>query len=217
MTAEFDTKKISAMLQDFYNATGRIGVANIIICCRGFAAVVLSCLAFSPLGGGVWLFYPAAEISTALLALLAGVVLARRQALSPFYLLDESFEKSGRSISFSVDCSAEKICEASEKISEFCDLNEFSPRKAMAISLSIEEILTIIAQKSLMGEGTMDVRVLKSGDAGIVRIRSAGKRYNPMDAADDSMDYMGVRMIASLAEKVEHHSSLGVNTLMIFV
>lgn len=207
----------NSVMSYFYNATGRIGIANIITTCRGFATVALFCLSFSPLGNGVWLFYPVAEISAALVFMIAGVMLERREKLSPFYLLDESFEKSGQSISFSVDCSAERICEASEKINEFCDLNEFSPKKAMAISLSIEEILTIIAQKSLMGEGEMDVRVLKSGDAGIIRIRSGGKRYNPIEAADDSLDYMGVKMIAKLATKVEYLSTLGVNTLMIFV
>ena len=207
----------NSVMSYFYNATGRIGIANLITSCRGFATVALFCLSFSPLGNGVWLFYPVAEISAALVFLIAGAVLQKKRELSPFYLLDESFEKSGQSISFSVDCSAEKICEASEKINEFCDLNEFSPKKAMAISLSIEEILTIIAQKSLMGEGMMDVRVLKSGDEGIIRIRSGGKRYNPIEAADDSLDYMGVKMIAKLATKVEYLSSLGVNTLMIFV
>ena len=207
----------NSVMSYFYNATGRISIANIITACRGFATVAVFCLAFSPLGSDVWLFYPAAEIVAALIFLLAGAVLKKQQELSPFYLLDESFEKSGQSISFSVDCSPERICEASEKINEFCELNEFTPKKAMAISLSIEEILTIIAQKSLMGVGVMDVRVLKSGDEGIIRIRSGGRRYNPIEAADDSLDYMGVKMIAKLATKVEYLSSLGVNTLMIFV
>ena len=207
----------NSVMSYFYNATGRISIANIITTCRGFATVALFCLSFSPLGSGVWLFYPVAEISAALVFLAVGAVIRSKQDLSAFYLLDESFEKSGQSISFSVDCSPEKICEASEKINEFCELNEFTPKKAMAISLSIEEILTIIAQKSLMGAGMMDVRVLKSGDEGIIRIRSGGRRYNPIEAADDSLDYMGVKMIAKLATKVEYLSSLGVNTLMIFV
>ena len=208
---------VNSVMSYFYNATGRISIANIITSCRGFATVALFCLSFSPLGEGVWLFYPVAEISAMLVFLIAGASLKKKQDLSAFYLLDESFEKSGQSISFSVDCSPERICEASEKINEFCDLNEFTPKKAMAISLSIEEILTIIAQKSLMGVGVMDVRVLKSGDEGIIRIRSGGRRYNPIEAADDSLDYMGVKMIVRLATKVEYLSSLGVNTLMIFV
>ena len=87
----------------------------------------------------------------------------------------------------------------------------------MAISLAIEEILTIISEKSLMGHGNLDVRVIKSGENGIIRIRSGGKRYDPFESQDDSLDYMGVQMISKLATDIQYLSVLGVNTLIIFI
>ena len=205
----------NSVMSYYYNATGQIRMANIITVCRGLVFTVLACLLFSRCGGWVWLFYPVAEIGTLLTVLLCGRFLAKRRSLSPFYLLDERFEASGRVTSFSVECTDAKICEASEKIRDFCEENEFSSKKTMAISLAIEEILTIVSQKSLFGQGKIDVRVLKSGDQAILRIRSGGRRYNPVEEQDDSLDYMGVQMITKMATGIEYLSSLGVNTLII--
>ncbi len=201
----------------FYNATGRISLADTVTVCRIFVMTTLFCAVFRTMGESVWLFFPLAELTTLVVVLVIGIVIAKKDDLSQFYLLDEHFERSGQSVSFSVECSDEKICEASVNIREFCEQNEFSSKKTMAISLSIEEILTIISQKSLMGEGSMDVRVLKSGDAGIVRVRSMGQRYNPIEENNGDLDYMGVQMISKIATKIEYSSSLGVNTLVIFL
>lgn len=205
------------VLSYYCNSTGRISLANMITVLRGFVAVTGFCLILSPFGEKVWLFYPLGELVTTAAYLVTAGVMAGKKKLMPFYLLDDKLEKSGQSISFAVPCVDEKICLASEQIQIFCEDNHFSPKATMAVSLALEEILSIISRKSLGGKGTMDVRVLKYGDKGIIRIRSGGKRYNPIEAKDDSPDYMGVEMIVRLSERIEYHSSLGVNTLMIFI
>ncbi len=207
----------NSILSYYFNAIGRIEMANLITACRGFLLMVVFCFVFSYTGKFVWLFYPATELVTFALVLWVGLSVARKESLTKFYLIDESFEKSGKSVSFTVSCDEEEICMISQHISGFCEENEFSPRKSMAISLAIEEILMIISQKSLMGEGTMDLRVLENGDNAIVRVRSGGARYNPIEEMTDNLDYMGVQMINKMAEKIEYLSSLGVNTLIIFL
>lgn len=201
----------------YYNSIGQIQMANLITVCRGFLFVIVSCMVFCSLGSRVWMFYPAAEIATLFVCLIWGTLTAAKRKVLPVYLLDDRLEKEGKSISFSVECSSQNICNASEKIREFCESNQFSAKTTMAVSLAIEEILSIISQKSLSEKGQIDVRVLRYDDQGIVRIRSGGKRYNPMEAKDDSMDYMGVRMIEKLSTKMEYCSFLGINTLMIFL
>ena len=201
----------------YYNSIGQIQMANLITVCRGFLFVIVSCMVFRSLGSRVWMFYPAAEIATLFVCLIWGTLTAVKRKVLPVYLLDDRLEKEGKSISFSVECSPQNICNASEKIREFCESNQFSAKTTMAVSLAIEEILSIISQKSLSEKGQIDVRVLRYDDQGIVRIRSGGKRYNPMEAKDDSMDYMGVRMIEKLSTKMEYCSFLGINTLMIFL
>lgn len=200
----------------YYNNIGQIAMANVITASRTFVYMILFCLIFSRLGQFVWLFYPAAEIACLFTCLGAGRLAGRNGQLADFYLLDDSLEKNGQSISFQVGTQPEKICEASEKIRDFCDANEFSPKTTMTISLAIEEILTIIAQKSLDGSGQMDVRIFKNNGEGIMRVRNQGRKYNPVEEKDDSLEYMGVQMICKMAKKIEYHSTLGMNTLIIF-
>ena len=207
----------NSILSYYFNAVGRIEIANLITGCRGFLLMVIFCYIFSYAGKFVWLFYPMAELVTFGLVMWVGWYIARKESVTRFYLIDESFEKSGKSVSYTVSCDEDEICMISQNISGFCEENEFSPKKSMAISLAIEEILMIIAQKSLMGEGTMDLRVLQNGDDAIVRVRSGGNRYNPIEEMDDNLDYMGVQMINKMAKKIEYLSSLGVNTLIIFL
>ncbi len=63
----------------------------------------------------------------------------------------------------------------------------------------------------------MDVRVLAWDAKRILRIRSGGRRYNPIEAQDGSLEYMGVQMICALAKRTEYLSALGVNTLIIYI
>lgn len=205
------------VLSYYYNAIGRIELANVITICRGFVMVVLFGYIFSIFGEYIWIFYPVAEIMTLLLVVFIGTIIAKKKDLCKFYLIDESFEKSGKSISFTVPCENDKICEASQSVSDFCETNGFDSRKTMSISLAIEEMLMIISQKSLMGHGTIDVRLIKSGEDAILRIRSGGNRYNPIEEMSDDLDYMGVQMISKMAKKTEYLSSLGVNTLIVFL
>lgn len=207
---------INSVMTYHYNAIGKINLANIIVICRGLLFVVLFCFVFMNMGNKIWLFYICSEAAT-LVLFVAISLFDKKSGESAFYMLPDSIEKSGKAISFSVDCSSEMICDASEKVKSFCESNSFTPKQTMAISLSIEEILTIIATKSLMGNGTMDVRVLSSGEDKIIRVRSGGKKYNPVEMQDDSIDYMGVMMITKLAKKIDYQSTLGINTLLIFI
>ena len=172
---------------------------------------------FGELNLMVWLFFPAAEIATMMLCLSAGSIKAEKMKLNPFYLIDDSLEKSGRSIAMSVEAEQDKICEASEKIQEFCEANDMPPKTAMVISLAAEEIMMIISEKSLKAGGSIDVRVLNGDDAGVLRIRSGGEKYNPLAAQDESDEYMGIRMITGLAKNIDYQSALGVNTLTVII
>lgn len=207
----------NSVMSYYYNAIGRISQANIIIICRVVVTVIGFVLFSDSLGEKIWIVYPCAEMITSIIFVLRGLYISRSPNISRFYLIDESFERLGNEVSFTVPCDNEKICETSERIREFCDENELAPKKAMAVSLAIEEMLTIISEKSLTGHGSIDVRVITSGENGIIRIRNGGKYYNPFDEQDDSLDYMGVQLISKLATDIQYLSVLGVNTLIIFI
>ena len=150
-------------------------------------------------------------------AIIILITSTRNGELSKVFLLDEDFEKGGNIYSCIVNADSQDVSKAATSVNEFCEQHELSPKKAMALSLSIEEMLMIIAEKSLNFAGSMDLRVFKKEDDVILRIRSGGSYYDPFASNDDSLDYMGVNMVTKIAKKIEYQSTLGINTLIIYL
>ena len=85
----------------------------------------------------------------------------------------------------------------------------------MTISLALEELMIIVANKSMDHQGMLDVRILRTGEGGILRIRSQGRHYNPLNFAEGDMEYMGVDLIRQMAKRTEYQTTLGLNTLIV--
>ena len=132
-------------------------------------------------------------------------------------MLDETAFLEGKCINFTVACDNGAICEASEKIQDFCKQNGFTEDQTMTISLALEELMVITAEKSMHYQGFMDVRILRTREGGILRIRSEGKRYNSLEYAEAGIEYLGVSMIMKMAKKTEYQNTLGLNTLIVVI
>ena len=61
----------------------------------------------------------------------------------------------------------------------------------------------------------MDLRILKTKEGAILRIRSGGEPFNPLEHAEDNLEYMGVAMIMKMAARTQYQSTLGLNTLIV--
>jgi anti-sigma regulatory factor (Ser/Thr protein kinase) len=119
---------------------------------------------------------------------------------------------------------------ASTKISSFCEENELSAKTSMHISLAIEEILIMINEYSLRKDRQeyTDLRIMiipeESGSLVIMRIRNAGKDFNPVDYYYENKDTeagreqtLGIAMILKMAKHVEYRETFGVNNLIITI
>lgn len=208
---------LNSVMAYYYYATMKSGMANLIMILRVFAVTVPVAWLLRGLSDGIWMFYWLSELITA--AIWIGAVFFHNKSAgeSGLYMLDESVMQEGKCINFTVACSEEEICEASEKIQTFCQKNTFDQEQTMTISLALEELMIIIADKSMNHQGTMDVRLLRTEEGGILRIRSEGKRYNPLDYAEESLDFLGVSLIMKMAKRTEYQSVLGFNTLIVFI
>ncbi len=208
----------NSVMTYYYYATMRSSMANLITILRIFVATVAFAWLFRPLGGHIWAFYWTAELLTAFV-FLSLALFGTRKITGSFgiTMMDETAFREGKCINFTVACDSQAICEASEKIQEFCESNEFTPEQTMTISLAIEELMVIVSEKSMGGQGSMDVRILRTPEGGILRIRSEGKRYNPLEFAKESLDYLGVDMIMKMAKKTEYQNTLGLNTLIVII
>ncbi|MEI6101714.1 MAG: MATE family efflux transporter, partial [Eubacteriales bacterium] len=214
--------QINCNMTYYFNSVGRIMFANIITIARIFLFAAVAALCLTPYGGLVWLFYPVSEAAALLLWLcMAKDVSHRNKNLSGILLLDDSLEKKGRTLNFSVNTEVGAICRASATILDFCESNGLSSMQSMTISLAIEEVLTITAAKCFAGreDGSIDVRLFHLEDSTGIRFRYGGLSFNTVEFAgseDDSMgETMGIKMILGMAKTVFYQSTFGVNSLVI--
>ncbi len=205
---------INCVLSSYYNVSGRTLWSNAIIFLRVFVTSCASLFVLLYFGQSPWLFLFFGEALTLLFWFIATGILHKNR--SRFLLLDHSLEQSGNVINFSVEGSTENICGASGRITDFCGENGMSPKQTMRISLAMEEIMTLIADKN-EGAVEFDLRVyFLQGVIGI-RIRYGGNDFNPLAYADDDDAYMGIRLIESMCEQTMYQRTFGTNTVQIFV
>lgn len=137
------------ILSGYYNVSGHVRWANTIILCRVFLASAVSLYAALALDLSPWWFLVLSELITLLLWYAATTIYHRHHPERTRYLLmDRSLEEAGQVVNFSVSGDTEQICQASQKIADFCRENQMNPRQVMRISLAIEEVMTMIVQEN---------------------------------------------------------------------
>ena len=195
----------------YYYSIRQASMANLITFLRVFAVTVAVAWCLKDFGDLLWLFYPISEVITFVIWSLYGLYLAKKQNKSLLFL-DENL---GKSKNFTVSCDSEEICNVSAGVSGFCEEIDLDMQQAMTLSLAIEELLMITAEKTLHHKGSMDLRILKTKTGALLRIRAEGDPFNPLKQDSEDMEYIGVQMIKNMAARVEYQSTLGLNTLIV--
>ena len=208
-----------SILSGLYNVSGHVRWANAIIFSHVFLAAAASLYLALALGWSPWWFLVLSEAVTVLLWwAAAGIYHRRHPELTRFLLLDRSLEEEGRVINFSVEGDTEDICDASRRISEFCEENDMNVRQVMRISLAIEEIMTMIVQENSPGHVSFDVRVFSLQQEMGIRISYDGGEYDPFGLhAKGDMQYLSVELIANMMRSVVYQRTFGVNTLQLLL
>lgn len=207
------------ILSGYYNVSGHVRWANAIIFCRVFLASAVSLYAALALDLSPWWFLVFSELITLLLWYATTTIYHRHHPERTRYLLmDRSLEEAGQVVNFSVSGDTEQICQASQKIADFCQENQMNPRQVMRISLAIEEVMTMIVQENPDTAVRFDVRVFSLQEALGIRIRYDGKAYNPFDQRKPHDEqYLGIQLIADMMETIVYQRTFGVNTVQLLL
>lgn len=217
---------LAGALTIFYNASGRVGLANGITVCRAFLFAVLPAAVLWQAGLAVWYFLPLSELLTLAALWPALRYRAKRDArLSRTLLLDETLDREGRVLDFSVLTAPNEITAASEQITAFCEANDFTPRQTMAVSLSIEEMLVLIGEHCFDGQadGACDLRVFRASGVIGLRIRNGGRMFNPLqwyeqnEDSDMAGETLGLTLIRKMAQVITYKRTYGFNCLTILL
>lgn len=212
-----------SILSGFYNVSGHSMWANMIILLRVFLMPCASLFLLCRLGQDPWWFLFLGEALTLLAWYAAtGISHRLRSGQSRFLLMDNALEESGRVINFSVRGEDMDICDASGKITVFCEENGMLPGQVMRVSLAMEELMTVIVSANQEKGVEFDLRVYSLEGVIGIRIRYSGREFNPLryakDAAGTEDDmYMGIRMIEDMVEEAIYQRTFGMNTIQIYI
>ncbi|MEG0771067.1 MAG: MATE family efflux transporter [Clostridia bacterium] len=214
---------VNSVMTYFYNCSKKIRLANAIIALRIVIFPVTFAVLFYYLNSMFWLFLPLGELMTFLSLLAIVHFLSKgKENISKLLLLDETLDKSGKTLEFSVKSNDKDICDASEKITDFCAENLLTKKQILKISLAIEEIMVAITKISFNNEEnhSFDVRAFAINERIGIGIRYSAKESNLIELSnkDEYKDeLMGVTMIKNMAKSVEYSRFFGINSILILL
>jgi Na+-driven multidrug efflux pump len=218
----------TTIFSSYYNAAKRLVLANITALLQEFALLCAGAYLLAPAFGidGIWRAFAVSGGATLLVlfALLKAVTLKNKKLTIPF-LINRQLEKKGRYVSFSVDKDPEKVSEAAMKISEFCEANNVPAEQTMLISMSVEEIITLIFNNSKNKRFSASVRLFLMDGMTILRIRNAGEKFDAIkyykeNIAGDfekSLEVIGMKYIADSASVIFYRQTFGMNSLVVII
>lgn len=222
---------LTNLLAYLHLANNHTAISNIITVLRNFAFLVGSAFILMKLDGerGLWLSFAVCEAATLAATLIMHIIAKKKDGtLSLPLLLNTSFEKDGKSIAISTTDEEESISEAIEKLEEFCENNNFSPKQSMMITLSMDEMVHMAAEHSTKKgkKHIIGIRILYHREILVLRLRYAGEKFNPIeyyeqkkptsndiDAFLELDDCLGMKMVCDTCDVVDYRSTFGVNNL----
>lgn len=220
----------NSILSGYYNVSGHAMWSNVIILLRVFVMPCASLFVLWQLSQNPWWFLFFGEVFTLFFWFAAtGIYHHFHRRCSRFLLMDNTLEETGRVINFSVRAEAEDICDASSKITVFCEENGMLPGQVMRVSLAMEELMTVIASVNPVGGVEFDLRIYSLEGVIGIRIRYSGREFNPLLRTQDSAElertspaglddmYMGIRMIEDMVETSLYQRTFGMNTIQIYI
>lgn len=117
----------------------------------------------------------------------------------------------------------EDVMTVSLKVTDFCREKGIDAKRTFHASLFLEEMAGNVVDHGFNKDKKshlIDIRVAKKNDELILRIKDDCKPFDPASRSklfdpEDPAKNMGLRMIYSMAEKVEYNNILGLNVLTI--
>ena len=117
----------------------------------------------------------------------------------------------------------EDVMTVSLKVTDFCREKGIDAKRTFHASLFLEEMAGNVVDHGFNKDKKshlIDIRVAKKNDELILRIKDDCKPFDPASRSklfdpEDPAKNVGLRMIYSMAEKVEYNNILGLNVLTI--
>lgn len=205
----------------YYMTTDHPGLSNLLTFSKGLICNVLLAFIGAKLFGftGLLAGLALSEMVCILVAFIAASAEKKKKHCDSVLLLPEHLFNNGDFLSRTILPTSESISETAELAGDFCSEHGLPPKQAMTVSLGIEEIMVLMQQHAVTKEDDcLDFRLFISEYETILRLRCAGKWFNPLNyESEDEMDNLGAKMLIKMATDISYSTNLGLNNIKLTI
>ena len=209
---------ISYIMMNYFQSVKHKALSVMITLLRGIVLTVPLAYAMSKLFGvtGIWWSIVVSEMLTAAAAFAVSFMILRTK--KDKYISVFLFERAAdNSAVFDVSLEAKKAdaVSVSESICTFCLENSVDEQKAKYAGLLAEEMVEHIRRFNTEKVPQIDLFCKVLDDRVILSVRDNGAIFDPSNVDEDTQEFSNLKMIDSVADKVEYTRVIGLNNMLV--
>ncbi len=205
------------ILRSFYQSTGRENAATALSVLEG--AVFLLPVFYLLSRTGVFAMAASHAVSALMAIVLVVLVMqrkAKKEGCENFLMLRSA--KEGLCWEASIGCREEETEAAIREIIAFGRKNGLSDEYANVFGVSAEELcLNIVRYAGLGPEDQIDLFLCILPEESFLKVRDGGRIFNPTEHMENEEWVTGLKLVRSLASKIEYQTLIGFNTTIVTV
>ena len=209
---------ISYIMMNYFQSVKHKPLSIMITLLRGIVMTVPLAYAMSKLFGvkGIWWSLFISEMLTAAAAFAVSFIIYRtkKDKYSSVFLFEKAAD-NGAVYDVSLDAQKRGAVKASEDISTFCLENSVSEQKAKYAGLLAEEAVEHIRRFNTEKVPQIDLFCKVLDDRVILSVRDNGAIFDPANVRDDTEEFSNLKMIGSVADKVDYTRVIGLNNMLV--
>ncbi len=211
---------VNTMLQSFYQTTGRVKLASILVSLNGFVFVTLFALLLAGWNASlIWLAFVLAEAAAFIAAMCVGVRIRKREGAHGILLLRK--EAQDVRLDLSIPATVEAASGLSEQVIAFCRENGVDEFGAMRVGIAVEEMAANTARYGhKSAKGMIDALVRIAQQEIILRLRDDGTPFDPTkykSGEEEDFAVGGIEVVRRLAKDISYMRQVGFNVTIITV
>ncbi|MBO5575367.1 MAG: hypothetical protein J5956_03545 [Ruminococcus sp.] len=209
---------ISYIMMNYFQSVKHKPLSIMITLLRGIVMTVPLAYAMSKLFGvkGIWWSLFISEMLTAAAAFAVSFIIYRtkKDKYSSIFLFEKAAD-NGAVYDVSLDAQKRGAVKVSEDISTFCLENSVSEQKAKYAGLLAEEAVEHIRRFNTEKVPQIDLFCKVLDDRVILSVRDNGAIFDPANVRDDTEEFSNLKMIGSVADKVDYTRVIGLNNMLV--
>ena len=172
---------------------------------------------------GVWISSAAGELLAFLLITVYSMLKGKEKHgfFDKILFIPKEFESTNADTIERTLTSMETVMEFVGVLPKLCGEKGATQKQSNDIALAVEELAGNIIRYGFVDkkEHSIEVRVIKKGDEWLIRLRDDCLKFNPTKYldTDDSIEHVGIKMIARRAKDFSYMNTLNMNNLVVRV